>query len=47
MVALAQGEVNASQIVALDREVLVARVGKLSPKRLSQLLSGIDVVLGR
>lgn len=38
---------NASQVVALDREVLSARVGKLGPKRLAQVLSGIDVVLGR
>lgn len=38
---------NASQIVALDRGVLTERVGKLAPKRLAQLMSGIDVVLGR
>lgn len=38
---------NASQIVALDRAVLVERVGKLGPKRLAQILSGIDIVLGR
>jgi mRNA interferase MazF len=38
---------NTSQIVALDREVLVTRVGKLGPKRLAEILSGIDVILGR
>jgi mRNA interferase MazF len=38
---------NASQIVALDRAVLASRVGKLGPKRLAQVLSGIDVILGR
>jgi len=30
---------NASQIVALDRAVLTARVGKVGPKRLAQLLA--------
>ena len=38
---------NASQIVALDRAVLSARVGRLAPKRLAEILSGIDVILGR
>lgn len=38
---------NASQIVALDRALLTERVGRLSPKRLSQVLNGIDVILGR
>ena len=38
---------NASQIVALDRGVLTTRAGKLGPKRVAQILSGIDVVLGR
>jgi mRNA interferase MazF len=38
---------NASQIVALDRSVLTSRVGKLPPKRVAELLVGIDVVLGR
>ena len=38
---------NASQIVALDRATLTTRVGKLGPRRLVQILSGIDVVLGR
>ncbi len=38
---------HVSRIVALDRAVLTARVAKLGPKRLAQILSGIDVVLGR
>ncbi len=38
---------NVSQIVTLDRTVLIERVGKLSRARLELLLSGIDVVLGR
>jgi mRNA interferase MazF len=38
---------NVSQIVALDRAVLRDRAGKLSRQRLSLILDGIDVVLGR
>jgi mRNA interferase MazF len=38
---------NASQLVAIDRSFLSARVGKLTPKRLEQILVSIDVVLGR
>jgi mRNA interferase MazF len=38
---------NASQLVALDREILMTRVGRVGPRRVAQLLSGIDVVLGR
>jgi mRNA interferase MazF len=38
---------NASQIVALGRSVLDERVGRLAPKQLTQILHGIDVVLGR
>ena len=38
---------NVSQIVALDRSVLASHVGKVGPKRLAQILSGIDIVLGR
>jgi len=38
---------NASQIVAVDRAFLTERVAKLSPKNLAQVMSGIDVVLGR
>ena len=36
---------NVSAIVALDRECLTERVGRLSRARLEALLSGIDVVL--
>lgn len=38
---------NASQIVAVDRKALVSRVSKLAPQRLAQILSGVDIVLGR
>ncbi len=38
---------NASQIVAVDRAFLAERVGKLAPKDLAQVMSGVDVVLGR
>ena len=39
---------NASQIIAVDRACLSERVAKLSPnKNLAQVMSGIDVILGR
>ena len=38
---------NVSQIVALDRRCLAERVGKLPSKKLTLVLNGIDVVLGR
>lgn len=38
---------NASPLVVLDRAALAERVGQLGPTRLAQVLSGIDVVLGR
>ena len=38
---------NVSQPVALDRSVLVERVGKLPDAKLDLVLRGIDVVLGR
>lgn len=38
---------NATLLVALDRTALTERVGKLGPKRLMQILTGIDIVLGR
>jgi mRNA interferase MazF len=38
---------NVSQIVALDRDVLTDRVGRLPERTLALVLSGIDVVLGR
>ena len=38
---------NVSQIVALDRGCLAARVAKLPRKQFSLVMSGIDVVLGR
>ena len=38
---------NVSQIVALDRSLLTERAGRLGPKQLTQVLGGIDIVLGR
>jgi mRNA interferase MazF len=38
---------NVSQIVAVDKDRLTERVGKLPRPKLELLLSGIDVVLGR
>lgn len=38
---------NVSQIVALDKADLTERTGKLSAGLLEQVLSGIDIVLGR
>ena len=38
---------NVSQVLAIDRALLTARVGKLPPAKLSSVLSGIDVLLGR
>jgi mRNA interferase MazF len=42
-----QSVANVSQIVALDRQFLQRRVGKIPRTRLSAVLSGIDTVLGR
>ena len=42
-----QSVVNVSQLVTLDRTSLSERVGKLPRQKLSLVLSGIDVVLGR
>jgi mRNA interferase MazF len=38
---------NVSQIIAVDKEFLKARVGKLPLPKVQLLLSGIDVVLGK
>jgi mRNA interferase MazF len=38
---------NVSQIMALDRDLLTDRAGKLPPSKLTLILSGIDVILGR
>jgi mRNA interferase MazF len=38
---------NVSQIVAVDKAILVRRVAKLPKGKLELLLSGIDIVLGR
>jgi mRNA interferase MazF len=39
--------VNVSGIIAIDRAFLQDRVSKLSPAKLTLVLAGIDVVLGR
>lgn len=38
---------NVSQIITLDRSLLFELVGRLPPNQLTQVMSGIDVVLGR
>lgn len=38
---------NVSQIVTLDRALLAEHVGKLPQVKLTLILSGIDIVLGR
>lgn len=38
---------NVSLIVALDKQQLTERCGKLSQRQLQKILQGIDVVLGR
>ena len=38
---------NVSQLVTLDRVLLVREVGKLSKRQLDLILGGIDIVLGR
>ncbi len=38
---------NPSQIVAVDKELLLERTGKLPESKLELLLAGIDVVPGR
>jgi mRNA-degrading endonuclease toxin of MazEF toxin-antitoxin module len=38
---------NTSQVIAVDRAFLTERMTKLSPKHFAQVMSGIDVVLGR
>lgn len=38
---------NASQLVSIGRSFLAERVGRLSPNQLTQVLNGIDVILGR
>ena len=37
---------NASQIVALDRDLITEEVGKLAKRQLELILTGIDIVLG-
>lgn len=38
---------NVSQIVALDRDQLTERVGKIGSRQVESILNGVDVILGR
>lgn len=38
---------NVSQLVALDRDLLEDRVGRIPRAKINVLLAGIDIVLGR
>lgn len=38
---------NVSQLVAIDKALLVERVGRISSAQLRLILEGIDIVLGR
>ena len=38
---------NVSQIVSIDRSVLSQRIGRVTKSRLTLILQGIDIVLGR
>ena len=38
---------NASQVIALDKELLIERVSKLARTKLELVLAGLDAVLGR
>jgi mRNA interferase MazF len=38
---------NASQVIALDKELLIERSGKLPRAKLELILAGLDAVLGR
>lgn len=38
---------NVSRLVALDKSILVERVGRLSSAKLELVLAGIDTVVGR
>jgi mRNA interferase MazF len=38
---------NASQVITVDKTLLVERVGRISRQRLELVLSGLDAVLGR
>jgi mRNA interferase MazF len=38
---------NVSQIVAVDRDILNERVGRIRPDEVELVLNGIDLVLGR
>ena len=38
---------NASQVISLDKELLIGRVSKLARPKLDLVIAGLDAVLGR
>jgi len=38
---------NASQVIAIDKQLLIERVGKLTRAKLELVLAGLDAILGR
>ena len=38
---------NASQIIAIDKQLLIERAGKLTKAKLELVLAGLDAILGR
>lgn len=38
---------NPTQIVSLDKELLTERIAKLSKNKMTAILGGIDIILGR
>ena len=38
---------NVSQILSVDKDLLISRVGKLPPSKLELVFSGINLVLGK
>jgi mRNA interferase MazF len=43
----AESVANVTQVVTLDRDALVDRIGRLSATKLELVLAGVDLVLGR
>ncbi|NJD01748.1 MAG: type II toxin-antitoxin system PemK/MazF family toxin [Ruminiclostridium sp.] len=40
-----QSVVNVTQVFTVDKNDLIEKIGKVSPKRIKEILSGIDLVL--
>ncbi len=38
---------NVSQVISLDKNLLVSQVGSLTPAQLSSIFSGLDLIFGR